>query len=192
MDIVEDEVDELCCGDTLVRVEVLHDVPWHPTLLCVRDEPHALLVRGSIHALPLWLAAALVAASAARVLPGQRAFSTRTRADLLAGASDVTLRDLAPHWYRLGLRLAPHCPHEALPAVLSAALARRLPHILAMAEGVPLDRGSAGDADPHATIFGGGGAERRLFARLDPLERPIAAAALASFDDSERAISAHL
>lgn len=190
MDALEDELDELACADTAVRVEVLHDVPWHPTLLCARDEPRAVLPRGAVLAAPLWLAAALAATGSARVLPGQRPFSLRTRAELAAGAAQVSLRDLAPHWFRLGVRLAPHVPHEALPGVLHDALSRRLPAILALAEAVAAAPQTE-DADPHATIFGGGGAARRMAAMLDPHERPIAVAALAAMADAQRALAIH-
>ena len=56
-------------------------------LVLARDEPRAVLPRGAVLAAPLWLAAALTATGSARVLPGQRPFSLRTRAELAAGAA---------------------------------------------------------------------------------------------------------
>lgn len=179
------DFNDLQCEEYRVKVRFLRDTPW-TTEICLAEELSncSLIPRGTIISLSLYHARILAINGIVAILPS-KAFSSRVRADLAADATSVNLRNLALHWYELGIKLSALQPNEDIVRTLNMALMNRLP-LLAKAVFAPPENESPA-ADPHNIIFG----STSFTMGMDHAEEAIYLATVAAKRDADRWLSGH-
>jgi len=193
------DLEDYRCEEHHVRIRFTSDVPWSAELQSLtmqgdsmENNSEHVIANNTIMEVPFWLATVFVENQVAIFLTA-RAFSAKSRAQLLADAEAVNLSDLTgssslsggarKHYYGLGYKLAPLQPGEQIGTLLRETLRARL-GMLARGSFSPTSISGCASkpSDAHGSMIQSTGP----VTRLDHMEMVIYKAALAARRDIDR------